>query len=235
MSEIKIGDRVHARFPYCKGAEIGTVTAIERSAGATVYNVLLDEAETPSRTTAAWLVEVTTESGTAENLRAALARCTEERDKSRMDRDYWTLLASQHLEWGRGLERERNEARKKLEGSLAREESLKISREEALVKRDALAKERAEVAKECRMSSHGHDELRRWREQGRAPAGSCPFCASRICVIERDGVFVARCSHRGCGARGPRHHDLTRACDLFCCPPRRTAGGMGGPDVGGAL
>lgn len=87
----------------------------------------------------------------------------------------------------------------------------------------------------CRMSSHGHDELRRWREQGRAPAGSCPFCASRISVIERDGVFVARCSHRGCGARGPRHHDLTRACDLFCCPPQRTAGGMGGPDVGGAL
>jgi len=85
------------------------------------------------------------------------------------------------------------------------------------------------------MSSPGHDELRRWREQGRAPAGSCPFCASRISVIERDGVFVARCSHRGCGARGPRHHDLTRACDLFCCPPQRTAGGMGGLDVGGAL
>lgn len=76
------------------------------------------------------------------------------------------------------------------------------------------------------MSSPGHDELRRWREQGRAPAGSCPFCASRISVVERDGVFVARCSHRGCGARGPKHHDLTRACDLFCCPPQRTAGGM---------
>lgn len=76
---------------------------------------------------------------------------------------------------------------------------------------------------------------RRWREQGRAPAGSCPFCASRISVVERDGVFVARCSHRGCGARGPKHHDLTRACDLFCCPPQRTAGGMGGIDVGGAL
>ena len=75
------------------------------------------------------------------------------------------------------------------------------------------------------MSSHGHDELRRWREQGRAPAGSCPFCASRISVVERDGVFVARCSHRGCGARGPKHQDLTRACDLFCCPPQRTAGG----------
>ena len=77
------------------------------------------------------------------------------------------------------------------------------------------------------MSSLGHDELRRWREQGRAPAGSCPFCASVISVIERDGIFVARCSHRGCGARGPKHHDLTRACDLFCCPPQRTAGGMG--------
>ena len=73
--------------------------------------------------------------------------------------------------------------------------------------------------------SPGHDELRRFREQGRAPAGSCPFCASRISVVERDGVFVARCSHRGCGARGPKHHDLTRACDLFCCPPQRTAGG----------
>jgi hypothetical protein len=70
-----------------------------------------------------------------------------------------------------------------------------------------------------------------WREQGRAPAGTCPFCASRISVIERDGVFVARCSHRGCGARGPKHHDITRACDLFCCPPPRTAGGMGGPDT----
>lgn len=80
-----------------------------------------------------------------------------------------------------------------------------------------------------------HDELRRWREQGRAPAGSCPFCASRISVVERDGVFVARCSHRGCGARGPKHHDLTRACDLFCCPPQRTAGGMGGIDAGGVL
>lgn len=87
----------------------------------------------------------------------------------------------------------------------------------------------------CSMSSPGHDELRRWREQGRAPAGSCPFCASRISVIERDGVFVARCSHRGCGARGPKHHDLTRACDLFCCPPQRTAGGMGGIDAGGTL
>ncbi len=85
------------------------------------------------------------------------------------------------------------------------------------------------------MSSPGHDELRRWREQGRAPAGSCPFCASRISVVERDGVFVARCSHRGCGARGPKHHDLTRACDLFCCPPQRTAGGMGGIDAGGVL
>lgn len=80
-----------------------------------------------------------------------------------------------------------------------------------------------------------HDELREWREQGRAPAGSCPFCASRISVVERDGVFVARCSHRGCGARGPKHHDLTRACDLFCCPPQRTAGGMGGIDAGGVL
>lgn len=164
MSEIKIGDRVHARFPYFDGVAIGTVTAIERSAGATVYCVLVDEAETPSRATAAWLVEVTT----AENLHAALARCTEERDGARRDCAYWRLLESQHLEWGRRLERERNEAthalseariqlhrflnerndaRKELEGSLAREESLKISREEALVKRDALRVERDEALK----------------------------------------------------------------------------------------
>ncbi len=97
------------------------------------------------------------------------------------------------------------------------------------------AQARAAGRRWCRMSSPGHDELRRWREQGRAPAGSCPFCASRISVVERDGVFVARCSHRGCGARGPKHHDLTRACDLFCCPPQRTAGGMGGIDAGGVL
>lgn len=69
-------------------------------------------------------------------------------------------------------------------------------------------------------------ELRRWREHGQAPAGSCPFCASRISVTERDGIFVARCSHRGCGARGPKHRDISRACDLFCCPPKRTACGM---------
>jgi len=64
------------------------------------------------------------------------------------------------------------------------------------------------------------DEMRLWREQGRSPNRICPFCASRISVVERDGRFFARCSHRGCGARGPKHQDMVRACDLFCCPPR---------------
>lgn len=64
---------------------------------------------------------------------------------------------------------------------------------------------------------------------------------SRYVTPDRDNFGFARwvaeneCSHRGCGARGPKHHDLTRACDLFCCPPQRTAGGMGGIDAGGAL
>ena len=40
---------------------------------------------------------------------------------------------------------------------------------------------------------------------GERRAGSCPFfCASRISVIERDGVFVARCS-LGMRGRGPKH------------------------------
>ena len=69
-------------------------------------------------------------------------------------------------------------------------------------------------------------ELRRWREDGKAPAGSCPYCASRISMVERDGFFRARCSHRGCGATGPKMRSITRAADLFCCPPQRTAGGM---------
>lgn len=78
------------------------------------------------------------------------------------------------------------------------------------------------------MSDHDPDdaELRRWREDGRAPAGSCPFCASRISIIQRDNHFIARCSHRGCGASGPKMRNITRAADLFCCPPPRTAGGM---------
>lgn len=71
-----------------------------------------------------------------------------------------------------------------------------------------------EVAGECR-----------WREDGKAPAGSCPYCASRISMVERDGFFRARCSHRGCGATGPKMRSITRAADLFCCPPQRTAGG----------
>ena len=69
-------------------------------------------------------------------------------------------------------------------------------------------------------------ELRRWREDGKAPAGSCPYCASRISMVERDGFFRARCSHRGCGATGPKMRSITRAADLFCCPPQRTAAGM---------
>ena len=68
-------------------------------------------------------------------------------------------------------------------------------------------------------------ELRSWTETGKAPAGSCPFCASRISMIQRDGFFRARCSHRGCGASGPKMRSITRAADLFCCPPQRTAGG----------
>ena len=71
-------------------------------------------------------------------------------------------------------------------------------------------------------------ELRRWREDGKAPAGSCPYCASRISMVERDGFFRARCSHRGCGATGPKMRSITRAADLFCCPPQRTAAGMTG-------
>ena len=63
-------------------------------------------------------------------------------------------------------------------------------------------------------------ELQRWRNEGKAPSGSCPFCASRISMIERDGRFRARCSHRGgCGATGPLMTSITRAADLFCCPP----------------
>lgn len=77
------------------------------------------------------------------------------------------------------------------------------------------------------MSDHDPDdaELRRWREDGRAPAGSCPFCASRISMIQRNEHFIARCSHRGCGAVGPKMRNITRAADLFCCPPPRQAQG----------
>lgn len=116
----------------------------------------------------------------------------------------------------------------------ARLSGLEFSRWVERAVRQTMARESADRAMVA-ARERGDDELRRWREQGRAPAGSCPFCASRISVVERDGVFVARCSHRGCGARGPKHHDLTRACDLFCCPPQRTAGGMGGIDAGGVL
>ena len=78
-------------------------------------------------------------------------------------------------------------------------------------------------------------ELQRWRNEGKAPYGSCPFCASRISMIERNGRFRARCSHRGCGATGPLMTSITRAADLFCCPPQRTAGGMAVDDVSAEL
>ena len=75
-------------------------------------------------------------------------------------------------------------------------------------------------------------ESRAWSEKGKAPPGSCPFCASRISMVQRDGYFIARCSHRGCGAVGPRMRSVSRAADLFCQPPRREAKGMScGPIV----
>ena len=75
-------------------------------------------------------------------------------------------------------------------------------------------------------------ESRAWSEKGKAPPGSCPFCASRISMVQRDGYFIARCSHRGCGAVGPRMRSVSRAADLFCQPPRREAQGMScGPIV----
>lgn len=75
-------------------------------------------------------------------------------------------------------------------------------------------------------------ESRAWSEKGKAPPGSCPFCASRISMVQRDGYFIARCSHRGCGAVGPRMRSVLRAADLFCQPPRREAQGMScGPIV----
>lgn len=75
-------------------------------------------------------------------------------------------------------------------------------------------------------------ESRAWSEKGETPPGSCPFCASRISMVQRDGYFIARCSHRGCGAVGPRMRSVSRAADLFCQPPRREAQGMScGPIV----
>lgn len=60
-------------------------------------------------------------------------------------------------------------------------------------------------------------EARRvWQAEGKAPAGICPHCGSTVSVVQRDEWYVARCSHRGCGASGPQHRSLTRAVDWFC-------------------
>ena len=60
------------------------------------------------------------------------------------------------------------------------------------------------------------DALRVWQAEGKAPSGSCPYCGSTVSVVQRDEWYVARCSHRGCGASGPQHRSLTRAVDWFC-------------------
>lgn len=63
------------------------------------------------------------------------------------------------------------------------------------------------------------DALDRWRTEGKAPSGICPHCGSTVSVVQRDERYVARCSHRGCGARGPQHSRLTSAVEAFCRPP----------------
>lgn len=45
--------------------------------------------------------------------------------------------------------------------------------------------------------------------------GACPYCASAISTVTRDGFTFARCSHRRCGGRGPLHRNPERAVDLF--------------------
>lgn len=45
--------------------------------------------------------------------------------------------------------------------------------------------------------------------------GPCPYCGSAISVVIQDGTTVARCSHRGCGARGPIMRSTERAVELF--------------------
>ena len=78
---------------------------------------------------------------------------------------------------------------------------------------------------------HDHDpddaEMRAWLADGKAPAGVCPHCGSRISVVQRDGWFRARCSHRRCGASGPRMATLVRAVEQFCAPPAYVARHMG--------
>lgn len=67
------------------------------------------------------------------------------------------------------------------------------------------------------------DALAVWRAEGKAPAGICPHCGSTISVVQRDGWFRARCSHRRCGASGPLMTRLTRAVEMFCRPPAYVA------------
>ena len=71
------------------------------------------------------------------------------------------------------------------------------------------------------MNDHDPDdaELLAWRADGKAPKGICPHCGSTVSVVERDEWFRARCSHRGCGASGPRMRVLGRAVEMFCRPP----------------
>jgi hypothetical protein len=75
---------------------------------------------------------------------------------------------------------------------------------------------RAERAEWQRLSEAEADALRVWQAEGKAPSGSCPYCGSTVSVVQRDEWYVARCSHRGCGASGPQHRSLTRAVDWFC-------------------
>ena len=78
---------------------------------------------------------------------------------------------------------------------------------------------------------HDHDpddaEMRAWLADGKAPNGVCPHCGSRISVVQRGGQFTARCSHRRCGASGPRMATLVRAVEQFCAPPAYVARHMG--------
>lgn len=52
--------------------------------------------------------------------------------------------------------------------------------------------------------------------------GICPYCASAVSCVTRDGMTYARCSHRGCGARGPYCRDLVRAVEWFTGRPHPT-------------
>jgi hypothetical protein len=54
-----------------------------------------------------------------------------------------------------------------------------------------------------------------WNDNGKAPRGFCPWCGSVSSVVQKDGWFRARCSHRMCGASGPRMRKIERAVELF--------------------